>query len=495
MKTQVIHLDKHDDLISIRDHMAWAKTPRILLVWPRRGGVSVGPLDMTLLRRHAESLGAELGIVTRNGEMRAAAREQGISFFSTTSEAQKKHWRERQPARLTRRFPRQDLRSLRHELPPAEMFTFVDNPIRRMIVFTTGVLAVLVVMLVFLPTADIQIALPEQKQSLTIAVSAAPGEQSVQLSGNIPQQTLTFAIDGKDAALVTGKVLLPEQTASGEVILMNLTDKGITIPYGTVLKTTASPPVSYIIGKSVDIPAGKGKSLHVAIQAQKAGLTGNANPGTISLVDGPLGQSLAVTNPAAISGGTEINYAAATEQDRENLKKRLLLELERQARLRFQSQIKEGDVLLPGRLVQTRILEEKYDPPAGQTGEKLSLSLRVEFSMGFASFADLYFLAQRVLDASLAPGFEALPGQIKLKVVSSFSESDSIVHWQMLAERSVKPSLDTQEVISYVQGRTVSRASSLLTDTYRLAESPEIKIQPEWWPWLPFLPMRITVNG
>jgi hypothetical protein len=65
----------------------------------------------------------------------------------------------------------------------------------------------------------------------------------------------------------------------------------------------------------------------------------------------------------------------------------------------------------------------------------------------------------------------------------------------MLAERSVKPSLDTQEVISYVQGRTVSRASSLLTDTYRLAESPEIKIQPEWWPWLPFLPMRITVNG
>jgi len=81
MKTQVIHLDPHDDLISIRDRMAWAKTPRILLVWPKRGHVGVRPLDLTLLRRHAEALGAELGIVTRNGEIRAAARELGIPFF------------------------------------------------------------------------------------------------------------------------------------------------------------------------------------------------------------------------------------------------------------------------------------------------------------------------------------------------------------------------------------------------------------------------------
>src|SRR5512133_2833306 len=119
MKTQVIHLDTHDDLISIRDRMEWAKTPRILLVWPKRGRVGVRPLDLTLLRRHAESLGAEMGIVTRNGELRAAARELGISFFSTTSAAQKKKWLESSPARVQRRFQRPDLRALRQELPAA----------------------------------------------------------------------------------------------------------------------------------------------------------------------------------------------------------------------------------------------------------------------------------------------------------------------------------------------------------------------------------------
>jgi len=35
MKIQIIQLEKHDDVISARDKMAWCKAPRILLVYPR----------------------------------------------------------------------------------------------------------------------------------------------------------------------------------------------------------------------------------------------------------------------------------------------------------------------------------------------------------------------------------------------------------------------------------------------------------------------------
>ena len=124
MKTQVIQLDVHDDLISIRDRMAWAKTPRILLIWPKRGSVGVRPLDLTLLRRHAESLGADLGLVTRRADIRAAARELNISVFSRASDAQKKQWQERLSAHPSRRFPRMDLRSVRQNLPSADLFAF-----------------------------------------------------------------------------------------------------------------------------------------------------------------------------------------------------------------------------------------------------------------------------------------------------------------------------------------------------------------------------------
>ena len=146
MKTQVIYLDSHDDIVSIRDRMAWAKSERILLVWPRRGQVDIRPLDLTLLRRHAESLGAQVGLVTRNAELRSAAREEGISFFSGVIAAQKKAWQTKRSARPERRFPRSDLRAARKNLPGEELFSFMAVPARGIAVFICGVLSVLVVM-------------------------------------------------------------------------------------------------------------------------------------------------------------------------------------------------------------------------------------------------------------------------------------------------------------------------------------------------------------
>jgi len=62
MKTQVIQLDLHDDVTSVRDKMSWAKTPRILLVYPRRSHNLGRLLDLRLLQRHASILGAQLAI-------------------------------------------------------------------------------------------------------------------------------------------------------------------------------------------------------------------------------------------------------------------------------------------------------------------------------------------------------------------------------------------------------------------------------------------------
>ena len=64
MKTKIISLESHDDLISVRDKFSWAKTPRILLVWPKYEKITLRLLDMKVLQRHADSLGAQLGLVT-----------------------------------------------------------------------------------------------------------------------------------------------------------------------------------------------------------------------------------------------------------------------------------------------------------------------------------------------------------------------------------------------------------------------------------------------
>lgn len=491
MKTQVIHLDTHDDLISIRDRMEWAKTPRILLVWPVRGRVGVRPLDLALLRRHAEALGAELGLVTRNGEIRAAAREQGISLFSTTSAAQKKKWLERSPAHVQRRFQRPDLRALRQELPAAELFPSHGIPALRLSVFALGVLAVLVVVLIFIPSAEVRLSVPEQRQSLDISVGASPNVDKVQLSGLVPARTLTLAIDGKDTALGTGKTTVSDQTATGQCLLTNLTDKVISVPAGTVLLAATNPPVAFVTDTPVDVPPKKDKkSAGVAVHAQKPGVAGNLGAGMINGFEGPIGLSLTVLNPTPTSGGSEKTVDLPTDQDRESLKKRLLADMERDARSRAPSQLAAGDVLLPSTLAVQNVLEETY---SSVSETKIFLAMRVEYRVNYVKADDLQVLAAKVLDASLPSGFVSLPGPILLQQVTAPNEGQELVRWQVRAERTVRPYVDSGRVISIVSGKTAERAGSLLTDTYGLAQSPEIQISPFWWPWLPFIPIRIAV--
>jgi hypothetical protein len=92
MKTQVIQLEVHDDVISIRDKMAWAKTDRILLVFPRQGRLRMRPLDLRLLRRYATALGVELAFVTRSIELKRLAREEGIPSYRVVSQEQRRKW-------------------------------------------------------------------------------------------------------------------------------------------------------------------------------------------------------------------------------------------------------------------------------------------------------------------------------------------------------------------------------------------------------------------
>jgi hypothetical protein len=497
MKTQVIPLDPHDDLISIRDRMGWAKTPRILLVWPKRGRVEVRPLDLTILRRHAAALGAELGIVTRDGEIWAAARELGLPIFSTAARAQKKPWPANPPARLQRRTRQLDLRALRRTLTPPRLLPWLRWPGFRLSIFALGVLAVLVLVLIFIPSAEVNLKLPAQKQSLEIAVSADPEVKTVQLSGLIPARALTLSSAGTATALATGKIPAPDLPASGECLLTNLTGKAVSLPAGTILSTSGTPPILFKTLSPVEVPAKKKKAapVTVAVRAQAPGTAGNLPAGAINQLEGPLAASVTVTNPAPTSGGTETPLDIPTDQDRESLRKRLLADLEREARNRFPAQIGAGDLLLPATLTRLQVLEESFSPPPGQAGSKVSLTLKVEFGMSYASAADLQELAGLVLDVSLAPGFSPVPGPLEITPVSQLVQSQGRSHWQIRATRSVRAALDTTEVISLVAGKTTRRAAGQLTAAYGLEQPPEIRVSPVWWPWLPFLPMRITVAG
>src|SRR5688572_269077 len=305
MKTQLVHLELHDDLISIRDKMAWAKTPRILLVWPRSGHVDVRPLDLQLLRRHAGSLGAELGLVTRDGEIRAAAREMKLAVFPSTAEAQRRAWPKHDSVRPERRFARRNLRALRADLPQPELFDTSRSPGTRLAIFAAGVLAMLIVVLVFIPSAEVHLIAPTQLQQVNIAVSAETDATQVSLSGVVPARELIFELEESDSMLSSGQTISPDKTARGRVQFSGLTDAPVEVPAGTVVLTRSDPPVRFVTDKAAKVPAVGGEAVEVTVQAISPGSSGNVPADAIVAFEGPLGLSLAVTNPARTTGGTD----------------------------------------------------------------------------------------------------------------------------------------------------------------------------------------------
>ena len=102
--------------------MSWAKSPRILLIWPAHEQIALRALDLRILQQHAVELGAQIGLVTRRAGVRRDAEAFGIPVFRTTAEAQRERWAA-SPARGRQRGGRvgkraSELRRMREQLRP-----------------------------------------------------------------------------------------------------------------------------------------------------------------------------------------------------------------------------------------------------------------------------------------------------------------------------------------------------------------------------------------
>jgi uncharacterized phage protein gp47/JayE len=76
------------------------------------------------------------------------------------------------------------------------------------------------------------------------------------------------------------------------------------IPAGTVCSTGGEAPVRYVTTQAAELPAGA-LSVQAAAQAETPGKTGNALPGTVTVMVTPPPALESVTNEAAFSGGTD----------------------------------------------------------------------------------------------------------------------------------------------------------------------------------------------
>lgn len=497
MKTQIIPLELHDDIVSVRDKLqriAQARARRILLVFPtpRRGQratpILTRKLDLLLLQRCARDLGGQIALVSSSPPIQQHARELGIPVFKSSEQAQRKAWRRVHRPKL-RRAPRPNLNQIKpptaKPLPPA----------LRVIAFSSALLALLALLLFLLPSAQIRVQPATQTQSIEIRVQASPNVQQVNLSGLIPVRELPITVEGRRSLAVSGTTNVPRTPATGSVRLTNITDQPITLPSGARLQTNNPALPAFLTTQNVTIPAGVGSVITVSVQAEQAGSLGNIPAGTLTTLNGAAGFQLRANNPQAFSGGSDSTAPSPTALDQTRIRTLLQDDLRRAAFAEAQSLLQPGDLLLSTAATLQEVLEETYNTQPGSVAETLELTLRLTFSVQLIRADDLHDLARGVLESSLPPGYRARPEEIQLtNLTSPAPDSDSNFRWVLRATRPIEAILPPQQVIRAALGQPVEQAALTLQKSLPLAGAPQIEISPRGWRWLPWITFRVQVT-
>jgi hypothetical protein len=493
MKTQIIQLEPHDDHISIRDKMNWSKTPRILLVFPRRRRLDLNLLDLKLLQRHARSLGAELGLVTKIAKVIRSAEELGVPVFESNLAAQREAWERQESTFLKKRPRRKDLRKKRKEVHPVDA-KWRAHPATRIVAFSFATLAILTLLVAFIPQATITLEPERRAQTLTIPVRASADVSEVFLSGSIPAQTLRITITEERSLAASGQKAVPSQGARGTVLFRNLTDELVRIPKGTVIRSIEDESIRFETEMEALVNAGIGEDLEVPVVALTFGERGNLDVDLLQAIEGELGFWLAATNPAPTTGGADAFVSLPTETDRAELYELLLVALQTEAKNTLMGELTEADIIFPDTLAEIEILDENYDPPEGETGDRVTLKLNAAVEVQYAKATDLAELAQAALMASLQSGFSPVPDSLRFSPLDDFSTNTlGVTSWQMRVEQELLPSISHAQVANWTQGHSIESALIVLEENFTLKSTPEIIISPSWWKWLPLAPFRIEL--
>jgi hypothetical protein len=490
MKTTIITLESYDDLISVRDRLSWAKTPRILLVWPKYEKVTLRQVDLKVLQRHAASLGAQLGLVTRQRRVREDAEALGIPVFESSGKAQRMKWPKPRRRKLPQKAPDKTLREQREQVQVKEE-AWRTHPMTRIIAFSIGVLSVLALVALFIPRAQVRLSPITKTQSITVPVIASPSVKSVFITGSIPAHEKRIVVDGTQKVFVTGEGIVPQSKAKGVVIFRNLTQSAVSIPIGTIV---TAGDVRFATTELGVLNPGVGETVELAIEAVEGGFAGNLEAETINAVEGRLGLSLSVTNPEPTEGGRERASSQATDSDRARAKILLLKSLESDAHQNLLDRLDSGDVLFDDTFFLSQIISEIYDPPAGVATSQLTLTMQAEYTVQYAGASDLTELAALALNASLPPGFLAVSTAVDVKSGTNPKiMDDGSAHWTIRAERKIYQKVNVAQVTQLIQGLGASAAQSRLDENLPLLSEPRVSLTPSWWPWVPIVPFRIEV--
>jgi len=504
MKTQILELETHDDIISVRDKMGWGQTRRILLVWPSKGLILQRRLDLVLLLRRSAQIGAQLALVTQDAEVRYNANLLKIPVFDSVPQAHASKWRggRRYKSQVNRLGPRPDLVTLRAKVHPNRS-PWRENPATRWGVFSLSLLALLGLFTVLFPGAKVTLNPAIDLQKMAFTVVANPNAKAVNLAGELPARVESVVVEGRDHIQTSGKMMLAEKAATTRLRFTNQTNRSVDIPKGLVVSTSGSShtaPLRFETTEAGTVPAGAGKFISLPARALIPGNEGNVAANRIVAIEGPLGLNLTTTNLLPASGGSSLPVKSPTPDDYDTLYQNLYNTLEKTAISEIQDSLESGDYLIIPSLELANTKEISFEPDntsgqANKPADQLDLTMRLEFIGEVVSVADLNAVANSMLGTVLPAGFTPIPETLVTEHTSQPELGPgSTYRWKVKATQQIQADIQENRLKNLVRGLTPGQASQVIAAQLPLASPPSITLIPGWWPRLPVWPLRIQIS-
>jgi hypothetical protein len=496
MKTHLLQLNSFDDCFSIIDNMNWSKANRILIVWPDKGTISLNEKDLLLLLRKAESLGSQLAIVSDEKKIIELSKFTGIQVFSSIPEANKKSWRRSKKIRRKisaenreQRFTRFKNLSLinKRRLPESNRFI-------RIFFFLIGCLSVLALTAFFIPSAIVEVKTISKTVEIELDLWTNPDIKSSIVSGAIPLEIVYKVKTDIYQGNSTGTIRIPSNFAMGNLKFRNLTDRRMTIPEGTIVRTSSEPSIRFKTLNSLTLSGEFNSEAQVQAISMEGGVIGNVPPLAINSIEGLIGGNIVVENPEEFRGGSETKTLSPSDLDFEIAKSALIEIMEKELFNEIQMEHPEGYLFPKESLKLSKIIYEKKIPEVNVPGESFQYQLSCEFSVWMIKQEDLNIILNNVMDANLPVGYTRIPDSLLTKnITQPVFDNNGDLKWKINAIELIKPIVETDQITNQITGKRIDAAISILDQSEYLDKQSEITVSPNFLKRLPFIPFRIKV--
>ncbi len=492
--TDIIFLTRRDTIDTACSLLRRARTGgRVWMVIPWRAAMARDLINLKRLKRVAEDGAMDLSLVSRHLETRALAQEAGlaVSFF-VPWHLKKYRPREVRTADLGPRVVPADDATLPERVRRSPKRFTLARGLLSLILISVLLVALFGVVLVFLPTARVILEPVSASEEVVFTARTNPRYRQVGYEeAVIPSRSIQVIVEGRGDTPATGRRDVAEQHASGFVVLSNRTDQPLTVPRGTIVRTSSGTTVRFYTTADAELPDSLHAHVRVPVIAIDPGYV-LVQPFTLNRMEGEFAARVEVLNDSRIEGGTTRRVPTVAYNDLDTLRSLLVQELQAEAYERFVEALEPGE-FVPVSSVQMEVISLDYDQVVDEQTDLLSGRMQMVVRGTAIQEGDIRDLARWLLVEQFGSEGQVVEDSLVLMRSQDVRLVDDWMELDVRAQGLIAPVIDMGMVRRAIQGREADQAVAWLSDNLSLQRPPEVSITPSEWQRLPVLAERLEI--